>query len=212
MHIKCGIYSIINKINGLIYIGSTNHLYHRKNQHFSLLNLNKHFNKKLQNSWNKYGHDQFEFSIIEECNLADLKIKEQFWINFYQSYKSQNGFNLVKIAERFVLSDETKNKISKNNSRYWKNKNFSIEHRNNMKKNSNKFWKNKKLSAVHRKNLSNSHKKNIVQLDENGNLINEFLGIKEAAEKTGFSEIGIQQVLTGYKRKKIYGFIFKYKS
>lgn len=212
MHFKSGIYSIINKTNNLIYIGSTNNLQHRKNQHFSLLSLNKHFNKKLQNSWNKYGFDQFEFNVIEECDLTELKTKEQFWIDFYQSYKSKNGFNLVKIAERIILSDETKNKISKNHSRYWKNKKFAIEHRNNMKKNSNKYWKNKKLSDIHKKNLSDSHKKSIIQLDKNGNLINEFLGIKEAAEKTGFSEIGIQQVLTGYKRKTIYGFIFKYKN
>lgn len=212
MNKKCGIYSIINKINNIIYIGSSTNLFHRKNQHFSLLNLNKHFNKKLQNSWNKYGEHQFEFNIIEECVSEELIEKEQFWINFYKSYDFKSGFNLTKIAERNVLSEETKQKISRHHSKFWKNKKLNDQHRKNMSKNNSKFWKNKKLSDDHKLKLSNSHKKEIIQIDKSGKIINQFFGIKEASEKTGFSEIGIQQVLTGYKRKTIYGYIFKYKN
>lgn len=207
----CGIYCIINKFNNLIYIGSSLNVLHRRSQHFSLLNLNKHFNQKLQNSWNKYGENQFIFQIIEECSFEDLIKKEQFWINFYRSYDSDHGFNLNKICERVILSEQTKIKISKNHSKFWKNKKLSSKHKENMSKNNSKYWKGKKLSAEHKSNLSNSHKKYIIQIDKSGNIINEFFGIKEASEKTGFSEIGIQQVLTGYKRKTIYGYIFKYK-
>lgn len=208
----CGIYSIVNKFNNLIYIGSSADILHRRNQHFSLLNLNKHFNQKLQNSWNKYGESEFMFQIVEECLFEDLTKKEQFWINFYKSYDPSHGFNLNKICERVILSEETKIKISKNHSKFWKNKKLSLKHKENMSKNNSKYWKGKKLSDEHKSNLSNSHKKHIIQLDKFGNIINEFFGIKEASEKTGFSEIGIQQVLTGYKRKTIYGYIFKYKN
>ena len=207
-----GVYSILNEVTNLIYIGSSNSLFHRKNQHFSLLESKKHFNNKLQNAWCKYGKENFSFNIIEECSVEELQEKEQFWINFYQSYKQNQGYNLVKIAERKILSDETKSKISKNHKKYWKNKKFSESHLEKMRNNCGKHSKGKKLSPEHIIKLKNCHKKKIVQIDSFGNVVNEFLGIEEASEKTGFSIIGIQQVLTKYKRKSIYGFSFEYKS
>ena len=207
-----GIYCILNESINLIYIGSTNDLRRRKNQHFSLLDLKKHFNNKLQNAWNKYGKENFSFNIIEECLEHELQLKEQFWINFYQSYKQNQGYNLVKIAERKVLSDETKSKISKNHKRHWKNKKFSKSHLEKMKKNHSGHFRGKKLSPEHVSKLKECHKKKIIQIDSLGNVVNEFLGIEDASKKTGFSAIGIQQVLTKYKRKTIYGFSFNYKS
>ena len=59
-----GIYKIENLINGKIYIGSSVDLLGRKNAHFSQLNRNIHGNKKLQNSFNKYGKDNFNFKIL----------------------------------------------------------------------------------------------------------------------------------------------------
>lgn len=212
MEKEIGIYAIINNQNLKIYIGSSNNLKHRKNQHLSLLRKNKHFNKKLQNAWNKYGEECFTFEIIEKCKEKNLSHKERFWMNFYNSYKNQDGYNLDLIKDRKITSEETKRKISLNHAKYWQGKKFSKKHLKKMSENNNKFWKDKKLSETHKKKLSDSHKKKIIQLDKNGNLINEFWGIKEAAKKTGFSEIGIQQVLTQYKRKTIYGFIFKYKN
>ncbi len=208
---KSGIYSILNESNNLIYIGSTNNLAHRKNQHFSLLDLKKHFNKKLQNAWLKYGRENFSFNVIEECAVEKLKEKEQFWINFYQSFRQNSGYNLVKIADRNTISEETKEKISKNHKKYWKNKKFSESHLANLSKSNPRFWKDKKFSEKHIEKLKNCHKKKIIQIDKDGHIINEFLGIDEASKATGFSKIGIQQVLTKYKRKTIYGFSFEYK-
>ena len=212
MQKESGIYAIINNKNLNIYIGSSNHLRHRKNQHISLLRNNNHFNKKLQNSWNKYGEENFSFEIIEKCDNKGLDKKESFWMIFYGSYKSSKGFNLDKIKERKTASEETRKKISLNHAKHWKGKKFSKSHLKRMSENNIKFWKDKKMSEKHKEKISDSLKKKIIQLDKDGNLINEFFGIKEAAKKTGFSEIGIQQVLTQYKRKTIYGFIFKYEN
>jgi hypothetical protein len=46
-----GIYKIINKINNKYYVGSS-----------------KHINPHLQNAWNKYGQNNFDFVITEECS------------------------------------------------------------------------------------------------------------------------------------------------
>lgn len=62
-----GIYRIRNLINNKIYIGSThNKLAKRRGEHVSPLNKNKHKNQYLQSAWNKYGEENFEFSMIEE--------------------------------------------------------------------------------------------------------------------------------------------------
>jgi hypothetical protein len=66
---RAGIYMIINKIDNKKYIGSTiSATEHRWSQHKSLLINNAHYNKHLQNSWNKYGSAHFDFIVIERCS------------------------------------------------------------------------------------------------------------------------------------------------
>jgi len=55
------IYSFYNKVNGKRYVGSSLYLKHRQSVHFSTLNNNKHKNNHLQNAWNKYKEENFEF-------------------------------------------------------------------------------------------------------------------------------------------------------
>lgn len=81
-----GIYKITNKINNKPYIGSSNNIERRWRQHISLLNNNKHHSIKLQRAWNKYGQDNFEFEIIEECDVEKLLYLEQFYIDKYKAY------------------------------------------------------------------------------------------------------------------------------
>jgi len=54
-----GIYKIKNMINGRTYIGSAINFSRRMSSHVSLLNMNKHHSKYLQNSWNKHGEHNF---------------------------------------------------------------------------------------------------------------------------------------------------------
>ena len=79
----CGIYKIENKINGKIYIGQSNNIYKRWYSHKNSLRRNVHDNDYLQNAWNKYGEENFEFSIVEICeNDVDvLNSREQFYID-----------------------------------------------------------------------------------------------------------------------------------
>ena len=56
-----GIYKIENKINGKVYIGQSNNIIRRWEEHISKLNNNSHENKILQYSWNKYGMYNFDF-------------------------------------------------------------------------------------------------------------------------------------------------------
>lgn len=86
-----GIYCILNKVNNKRYIGQTYDLYYRKSRHISDLNNNNHPNNHLQSSWNKYGQDNFEYIILEMCDLNIINDKEIYWIKYYNSV--ENGYN-----------------------------------------------------------------------------------------------------------------------
>lgn len=110
-----GIYKILNKINNKIYIGQSRNLTKRLIEHKNTLMNNTHFNEHLQRSWNKYGEDNFEIAIIENCNIEDLYERENYWINFYNSYDSKYGYNVTippKDELYFGHSEESKKKMS----------------------------------------------------------------------------------------------------
>lgn len=80
------IYGIENIINGKLYIGSAVDYKNRRRQHQYTLGKNTHKNKKLQNSWNKYGDKNFIFHVIEPVGDTENLIKrEQYWIDFYRT-------------------------------------------------------------------------------------------------------------------------------
>ena len=116
---RIGIYGIKNLINSKIYVGKTGMNFgDRWDSHRSLLNSEKHDNPHLQNAWNKYGEENFEFIIIEECNVEELSEREKYYIKLYKdiglAYNihdgGDEGYNLGK-----HLSEETKRKIGDKN-------------------------------------------------------------------------------------------------
>ena len=105
-----GIYKIRNTVNGKIYIGSSIHCETRINEHKNDLITGIHSNGYLQNSFNKYGVNAFEYIIIEQCNEDMLLIREDAWIKYYNSMDRKFGYNL-RSADRKTISQETRNKL-----------------------------------------------------------------------------------------------------
>ena len=62
---KSGIYRIVNKINGRVYVGSAVNLISRKMDHWKTLRAHRHRNRFLQRAWDKYGEENFDFVVIE---------------------------------------------------------------------------------------------------------------------------------------------------
>jgi group I intron endonuclease len=119
---KSGIYGIRNTTNGKWYIGSTGSTVGfstRWSLHKSSLNRNKCENSHLQRAWNKYGKDSFEFNILEECPDNMLIVREQAWMDYYDSMNRNNGYNIrfakdggKRIGSAKEMSEATKEKIS----------------------------------------------------------------------------------------------------
>lgn len=87
-----GIYKIEGINNNKPYIGSSNNIERRWNEHIRQLNKGEHHSIKLQRAWNKYGQDNFIFTIIEECEINELLNREHYYI--YEVYNSIDlGYN-----------------------------------------------------------------------------------------------------------------------
>ena len=77
----CGIYQIRNKLTRIVYVGQSVDIERRKHNHMRHLKTNRHVNKHLQRSYNKYGESNFEFNVLEECSIERLTEREQHWLD-----------------------------------------------------------------------------------------------------------------------------------
>lgn len=98
----CGVYGIINRANGRIYIGGSENLSRRRCVHKYGIRHGRHHVQELQKDILETP-DSFEFVIIEQLTDPSLVIqREQFWMDFFQSYNSPNGYNKCRIAGSMI--------------------------------------------------------------------------------------------------------------
>lgn len=84
-----GIYKITNKINKKSYIGQSIDITTRWRRHKNYPIENSKY--PLYKAFQKYGIENFDFEIIEECPIADLDKKEIFYIQKFNAF--YNGYN-----------------------------------------------------------------------------------------------------------------------
>ncbi|MFL5800322.1 MAG: GIY-YIG nuclease family protein [Roseiflexaceae bacterium] len=94
-----GVYQIRCIPTGKIYVGSAVNLWKRWDQHRRRLRSGKHSNRYLQSAWNKYSQENFEFSVLEFVDVADLLHAEQEWIDATGCIDKELGFNIVPTAK-----------------------------------------------------------------------------------------------------------------
>ena len=134
------VYRYRNKIDGKCYIGQTcQSRVRREGRNMSGYKNSTKFWTAIQ----KYGIDAFEYEVLHNnLTLDDANRLESLEIERHDSLN--NGYNCIKDGENREVSnesrkrmsnarkgkrhtDESKNRISENNARYWQNKQHSKE-------------------------------------------------------------------------------------
>lgn len=112
---KCGIYCIENKINGKKYIGQSIDISRRWTEHRQKSRFDK--GTILYNSFKKYGVENFNFYIIEECKEEELNNREIYWISYYDTFK--HGYNMTLGGAGIAVGEkiEAQNTLPKNFSK-----------------------------------------------------------------------------------------------
>lgn len=114
----CGLYEIVNTLNGTRYIGSSSHIFRRLIGHRGDLRTNEHHNAHLQHAWLKYGEGSFIFRIICRTTEEDKIPTEQRHLDLAFG-GGEKLYNISKNADAprtgVKHTQETKDKISRIN-------------------------------------------------------------------------------------------------
>lgn len=127
-----GIYMIRNKVNNKKYIGQTRSGFRiRYTKHVSGFKTGRGHTKKFVEDYEKYGSDNFEFSILQiENDVTKLNDLEKEYITLYDSvnngYNTQDGGNTVyndkEVKDVFRSNRIVTEEFRKQRSEYMKNR------------------------------------------------------------------------------------------
>jgi group I intron endonuclease len=207
-----GIYKIVNKVTNESYVGSSINLKKRKSDHFYLLKRGNHGNTHLQNSYKKYGHENFDFFIIEICETYECLDIEQKYINQMKpefninptagnslgvKHKKETIEKIRNSQKGKIKSEETKRKISEKNKGIYRRKKMSELSDDEIKTYRNKegFVKKRKI---------------VLQFSLDNELIKEWESLQEIKRNLNFHPSHISKCCNK-KRKTAYGYEWRFK-
>jgi group I intron endonuclease len=137
-----GVYAIVNKANGKLYVGSSIDLKKRESDHFKDFAKGEAINRHLKYAVLKYGIENFEFIVLEYCE--NLLEREQY----YWEIHKDNCYNCYK-----------PNLDPRELSRILTGRHFDEEHRSNLSKASKKRWAEREHPLKGRKHKESSKAK-----------------------------------------------------
>jgi Family of unknown function (DUF6150) len=97
-----GVYQVRNTVNGKLLVGASVDLPSILNRHRADLRMGGHRNHELQNDWNEFGAEAFEFEILDTLTppeLPDYKPKddlqalEELWLDKLSPFE-ERGYNV----------------------------------------------------------------------------------------------------------------------
>ena len=188
------IYKITSPSNK-IYIGQTINFEKRISKY---KNLHCKKQRKLYNSFIKYGFENHKIQIIERDvnNMEDLNFLEEFWIKYFNCFDTEYGLNLRSGGENSLHSKETKRKISEAN----KGKNQSEETKRKISKNlkgKTKPEKTREKMSEAKKGEKHPMSKNCYVLDIENKIIYKFETANLAANFFNYKQPNISNICLG---------------
>lgn len=164
---KSGIYEIRNIKTNQLYIGQSENVRKRLTAHLNRLRAGAHSNAPLQNAWNKYGHEAFEFTQIRTCTVERLTQEEQSCFDEYlNSGRWQQLYNIEKEAgpgtkhwqgksrpdiagsNHYLWGQDMPTSVRQKISRSKSGIPLTKEHKSKLKKANARFWEGKKRPEI----------------------------------------------------------------
>ena len=180
------IYLWTNLVNGKKYVGQTT-CFHRR------MGTYRHTypNAYMERAVNKHGLDNFDITILErDVPLDKLDEREQYWLDYYQSYDLDKGYNICKVAGTTKGVTHTE-EWCQEHSDYMKEKWKDAEYRNfwhNRMSGENNYFYGKRFSGD-----KNGHAKAVRCVELN----KIYTTVQEASKCSGTSRQNISHVLNG---------------
>lgn len=198
-----GIYGIRNKKNFKIYVGQTRESFKRRYLHHrSCLRSGTHCNQHLQNAFNAYGEDCFEFVIIQaidDPNLLDSL--EIYYIGIYS--KDDMSYNISEggAGKSHQMSEEAKRKVGEKNRMHMLGRKASEETKRKMRESSHHT----KPTDEHKKILSEYMKNRIVKESTRKKISDMYSGEKSPFAKITDNDAAYikEKLMSGMKMKDI---------
>jgi group I intron endonuclease len=205
---KGGVYSFVNILNNKRYIGSAKDLYIRLIEHIN----NKKSNTALQNAFNKYGLDKFNFCIYEYFTYQSKVISHKSLTDLDTLY---NYTDIATSLTGYKHSDEAKSKMIE---RYKDKSNHPMFGKTHTKEALSLISKPGELNPMFGKKHSESTKNKISSkmskhpsgvgiYDLDNNLISKFKNNVELAKHLKISRVTVGKYLnSGAVYNKLYHF------
>ncbi len=126
------VYVILNRETLKVYVGQSKIPIKRKAQHLNAARRGS--DSLLCRAIRKYCgeevdvnlfNERFEFRIVDSCEDDLIDEREQFWVNKFDSFNPEKGYNLTSGGlQNHVLSEESRKKIGD----YWRGRKQDPEH------------------------------------------------------------------------------------
>ena len=181
------IYLWTNLVNGKKYVGQTT-CFHRRMKTYRYTYPNAY----MEHAVKKHGVDNFDITILErDVPLDKLDEREQYWLDYYQSYDADKGYNICKVAGTTEGVTHTEEWCQKHSE--WLKEKWATD------EDYRKFWHDKmsgENNYFYGKDFSgdkNGRAKSIICVEKN----KIYTTIKEAAKENSTSRQNISHVLNG---------------
>jgi len=226
-----GIYLITNKINGHQYVGQSVDIKKRWADHKTPSKKSR--GTVLARALKKYGNENFEFSVLEECTEELLNEREMFYIKTLNPIYNMNDGGTGNKGHH--LSPKVKAELSQKGKEYWESlseerRRFIISHNltghrpgyhltDAQKEHLRKCAKQQfDMSEIHKAKIGAGNKiamvgnrngnKPVLAISQLGHYSWGFGSVKMAAKEIGCTSHEISDVLN-HRRKSTHGFIFE---
>lgn len=103
-----GVYLIKNNITLRVRVGSAKDVPKRFSNYKSRLKIGEG-NKLMQEDYNEYGHQSFEFILLEECAVKELFEREKYYQELYADCASYNVNKVRNTDKKIRRGKEAKN-------------------------------------------------------------------------------------------------------